>query len=165
MLKSIEGYEGYYSASDEGFIVNDKTGRVLKPDNCRAARFKNPYLRVTLSRDNIQKRFALHRIIASTFIPNTDNKEEVNHLDGDRWNNSKVNLEWATKKENLKHQQETGLVLKGTEHGNATYTEEQVHRIRELTEKGFSRKECAEMAGTTLSFVKDVRYGRAWKHI
>lgn len=165
MLKSIEGYEGYYSASDEGFIVNDRTGRVLKPDNCRDAKYKNPYLRVTLSRGNVQKRFALHRLIAMTFIPNPENKEEVNHLDGDRWNNTKDNLEWATQEENLKHQQETGLVLKGAEHGNARYTEDQVFRTRELTEKGYSRKECAEAAGVTMSFVKDIRYGRAWKHI
>lgn len=165
MLKSIKDYEDYYSVSDEGFVVNDKTGRILKPDNCRAARHKNPYLRITLSKDNVQQKFALHRIVATHFIDNPENKPEVNHLDGNRWNNARSNLEWNTTEENLKHEQETGLFLKGVDHGNAKYSEEQVHLIRRLTERGYSRKECAESAKVTLSFVKDVRNGRAWKHV
>lgn len=165
MLKSIKNYEGYYSVSDEGFVVNDKTGRILKPDNCRAARHKNPYLRITLSKENVQQRFALHRIVATHFIENPENKPEVNHLDGNRWNNAKDNLEWCTTEENLEHEKSEDLFLKGESHGNAVYTENQVHLIREYTQRGYSRKECAEIAKTTLSFVKDVRNGRVWKHV
>lgn len=165
MLKSIKNYEGYYSVSDDGFVVNDRTGRILKPDNCRASRLKNPYLRITLSRDNKQERFALHRVVANHFIDNPENKPEVNHLDGNRWNNAKHNLEWCTTEENLEHERKNELFLKGESHGNAKYSKEQVHLIKDLTVKGYSRRECAELSKTTLSFVKDVRNGRAWKHV
>lgn len=165
MLKSIIGYEGYYSVSDEGFVINNRTGRILKPDNCRDAKHKNPYLRITLSRGNIQQRFALHRLVAEYFVDNPDNKPEVNHKDGNRWNNAKDNLEWNTTEENLEHERQNDLFLKGEFHGNAKYSDEQVRLIRKLSQEGLSRKQCAEIAKTTLSFVKDVRNGRVWKHV
>jgi hypothetical protein len=53
--------------------------------------------------------FTIHRLIAETFIPNIDNKPEVNHKDGNKLNNHIDNLEWSTHKENCEHRELTGL--------------------------------------------------------
>ena len=62
------------------------------------------YLRV-----NIQK-YALHRLVAQTFIPNLENKPFVNHIDGNKINNCANNLEWVTCAENNLHNHKIGLI-------------------------------------------------------
>ena len=47
--------------------------------------------------------FYLHRVIAITFIPNPNNLEEVNHIDGNPYNNRVENLEWMTREDNMRH--------------------------------------------------------------
>jgi len=51
----------------------------------------------------------MHRLIAQTFIPNPENKREVNHIDGNKLNNDVSNLEWVTSSENQKHAFRIGL--------------------------------------------------------
>jgi hypothetical protein len=55
------------------------------------------------------KVYLIHRLVASAFIPNTENKPEVNHWDGNKLNNKIDNLEWATHKENCEHRELHGL--------------------------------------------------------
>ena len=65
----------------------------------------NGYIRVYINK----KTFALHRLIALTFLENFENKEQVNHKDGNKLNNSIQNLEWVTNKENQIHKFQKGL--------------------------------------------------------
>ncbi len=82
-----------YSISNLGNIKNNKTGRILKtytkPDG---------YVQVQLGRKSTPQ--YVHRLVAMAFIPNVDNKPQVNHIDGDRGNNKADNLEWVTAQEN-----------------------------------------------------------------
>ena len=55
------------------------------------------------------KRYKIHRLAAETFIPNPEDKREVNHKDGNKLNNRADNLEWATRSENQKHAYKIGL--------------------------------------------------------
>lgn len=57
-------------------------------------------------------RYRVHRLVAMTFIPNPGNKLEVNHIDGDKSNNTVWNLEWSTRLENQRHAQNIGLIAK-----------------------------------------------------
>jgi hypothetical protein len=55
------------------------------------------------------KSYLLHRLVAHTFIVNPMNKEQVNHIDGNKQNNHLTNLEWVTNQENTQHAYDTGL--------------------------------------------------------
>jgi hypothetical protein len=70
---------------------------------------KNKYKRVNLSNSEGVKYFSLHRLVANAFISNPMNKGDVNHIDGDKLNNHADNLEWVTRKENIKHSWYMGL--------------------------------------------------------
>lgn len=101
-LYHIKGFEDY-CISRTGKVLSPK-GRYLTPRTV-----KDGYLGVTLSKNNIQKQFLIHRLVAKYFIPNPKNKSEVNHKDGNKQNNNDWNLEWNTRSENEKHAWETGL--------------------------------------------------------
>lgn len=76
----------------------------------------------------------VHRLVAEAFIPNPDNKSEVNHKDGDKLNNSVDNLEWCTHSENMQHAVSMGLHKppSGEKSPRAILTQKQVDYIREV---------------------------------
>lgn len=113
--RDIEGYEGLYQISDFGNVkalakswISGKGLVKSIPDTIlKLSIRKNGYLRITLN--NPIKTFQVHRLVAEAFIPNPENKPEVNHKDGNKLNNHKDNLEWNTSSENLKHAIDNGL--------------------------------------------------------
>lgn len=68
------------------------------------------YLAVTAYKDGKQRHYYVHRLLAEAFIPNPENKPQVNHIDGNPRNNKLENLEWVTAKENIEHAYKIGLV-------------------------------------------------------
>lgn len=101
--KDIPSYEGIYQVSNYGKIRSlnyRRTGQTqlrAPQDNGRG------YMIVQLSKENKCKWYLVHRLVAQAFIPNPEDKPTVNHIDGDRANNSVENLEWATYGENNAH--------------------------------------------------------------
>ena len=93
----IDGFDNY-EVSNLGKVRNAKSGRVLKPQLNRSG-----YLMHGLYKNNKQKFLYLHRIIATAFIDNPDEKPQVNHIDENKLNNDLSNLEWCTKRENNVH--------------------------------------------------------------
>jgi len=91
---------GYYISS-LGRFKNSK-GIIMKD-------YKPHHSGYTFVRVN-KKKFALHRLVAINFIPNPENKPFVNHIDGNKLNNTVDNLEWATCAENNLHNHKTGLI-------------------------------------------------------
>lgn len=87
-----------YSVSDDGRVKNNKTGKILAPSPD-----SNGYLSVGLYRDGKHTTKRIHKLVAEAFIPNPLNLHEVNHIDGNKNNNDKSNLEYCTRSYNMLH--------------------------------------------------------------
>ena len=87
-----------YRVTEEGDIISPY--RKLKPWLSQKG-----YAKVTICK----KHYAVHRLVATRFIPNPENKPHVNHIDGNKLNNRVDNLEWVTEQENKTHAYRNGL--------------------------------------------------------
>ena len=96
--KLIEGFGGTYSVSNYGDVKNNRTGKLMKP-----RKNEKGYLHIGLTKNGKQKCMRVHRLVAQAFIPNPENKPQVNHIDFDRENNCVSNLEWVTNQENTQY--------------------------------------------------------------
>ena len=95
--KDIKDYEGHYQVSNLSRVKSIKFGkeRILKPVTDR-----HGYLIVGLWKNNKQKTYKVHRLVAEAFIPNPYNLPQVNHKDENPLNNNVNNLEWCNSKYN-----------------------------------------------------------------
>ena len=86
-------------------------GRVFgcKGNEMKQTTTNRGYKRITLSIDGKEERWSVHRLVALLFVPNPEQKPQVNHIDGNKENNDISNLEWCTASENNKHAFRTGL--------------------------------------------------------
>jgi hypothetical protein len=114
-MRDIKGYEGLYAVLTNGEIYSYSKyrhkGKILKQHKS-----DNGYLTVGLTKDKKRKTFLVHRLIASAYIPNPDNKPQVNHIDGNKQNNNIENLEWCSSSENQIHAIRKGLQKFTTKH-------------------------------------------------
>ncbi|PHI48461.1 hypothetical protein B9T65_14530 [Serratia marcescens] len=106
--KDAYGYEEFFSVSSNGRIMSKRTGKLL-----RQSTGHNGYkLLSTRLEGRAGKSICIrvHRLVASTFLPNVNGAPCVNHLDGNKQNNHVNNLEWCDHSRNTKHAFELGLV-------------------------------------------------------
>lgn len=98
-LSPVPGFKDYY-ALDTGGVVSEKWGklRLLIPHSITGG-----YHRIRVCKDGASSGQLVHRMVALAFVPNPENKPEVNHKDGNKLNNRADNLEWCTRGENLSH--------------------------------------------------------------
>lgn len=106
LWKEIEGYNGDYLISNFGKVksLKNKNPKILK-----IGIDKDGYYKITLCKNNIRKTFFPHRLVGKAFIPNPENKPEINHINGLKNDNNVANLEWVTPKQNIQHAWQTGL--------------------------------------------------------
>ena len=114
--RDVSGYERLYQVSNLGRVRSldrwrkngsgeyKQKGRILNQGDTTTG-----YKQIVLNKDKKRKTLKVHRLVAIAFIPNPENKPNVNHIDGNPHNNNVENLEWCTQAENVQHAINTGL--------------------------------------------------------
>lgn len=116
-----------YEVSDLGEVRNIKTGHVLKQ------KLRNGYAAVNLSNEGVVTTYNVHRLVAEAFLSNSDKKEQVNHKDEIKTNNSLPNLEYVTPKENIKYSKAKQVIGKDI-NGNVVM---EFESLTEATKEGY----------------------------
>jgi len=140
--KDVAGYEGLYQVSNKGNVKSLERmvpyahgmrtifEKVMKPELNA-----DGYLRLKLVKDGVRKNKKIHRLVAEAFIPNSEAKQCINHIDGNKMNNSVENLEWVSYSENMVHAYSNGLAknwnLGKHYHWKHGHTEESKRKISE----------------------------------
>lgn len=163
--RDVVGYEGLYQVSNMGRVKSFFNGveKIRKPV------LANPgYLSLVLYKDNVPTAKRIHVLVAQAFIPNPDNKPEVNHRFGDKIDNRVSELEWVTPSENKQHAYDIGLKRSGCAHPRAKFTEEQVRYIREVCIPGdleFGFNALARKFGVGIETISRIYHRKRYKNV
>ena len=144
-----------YEITRDGQVINKTNGHLLKPQP-----HGKGYLRVSISK---QLQF-VHRLVAEKYVPNPNNLPQVNHIDGNKLNNSADNLEWVSNQENRIHAVKNKLHTQGSDCSWAKLTEEDVRYIRKHAKEKIQR-EWAEEYGVSRSTISGILNYRTWTNI
>ena len=153
-----------YEVSTNGQVRDRTTKKILK-----ARLSKNGYLQVSIKIDATQKfcnRY-IHRLVALHFIQNPNNKREVNHIDGNKENNTLSNLEWVTSSENQKHRHLIGNKKTSNRHiGMFNKKGEMVKDFNSILEAvAYFNKTSRVNIDNALQGKQYTAYGYVWKYL
>lgn len=105
-------------------------------------------------------------MVAAAFVPNPYNYKEVNHKDGNRFNNAAENLEWCDRKANCIHGLDNNLMAHGEKSCKAKITEEEMFEIKRLyNETELSQEAIGKIFGISQSQVGNIVRGESWRRI
>lgn len=105
--KFVEG--GRFKVYSNGVVYRKNTRGIIEEAPQHYSGRNRNYAYVSYSENGEQKHFSVHRLVGKAFIPNPENKPEINHIDSNPRNNDVSNLEWVTRRENTMHAYENGL--------------------------------------------------------
>lgn len=178
--KDVKDFGGY-KVSNNGRVrsldryVVDKNGKRMFYNGIYLKQHvdKDGYLRVQLNKEGNGYNVGVHRLVLLAFVPNPENKPQVNHKNGIKNDNRLENLEWCTNSENQLHAIEIGLVTNfvipdntGISNGRAKLTESDVKTIRELYATGkYHQKELANMFGIHQTGISGIILRKTWRSV
>ncbi len=149
-----------YIITKEGSIISKYTGKqVYVHVNKKGYHFVRLYV------DGKDKTYLVHRLVAQLYIPNPDNKPEVNHKDGNKSNNNDWNLEWATGQENVDHAVENGLIPLGIDRPNAKFNDEEIRSIRAMRKTGMPYSAISMLWGCSFQTIEKICKHYTYQHI
>lgn len=158
--KNIIGYE-QYQVSNTGKVKITANSFTRKEKILKPLPTNNGYFRVALWSNNKSKFFGIHRLVASHFILNPENKKTVNHKDGDKSNNNDWNLEWNTYRENINHAVANKLSACGERNGRHKLNTQEVEEIRNNTT--LNQYQLSDKYGVSQSTINRIKSNKGWK--
>ena len=163
--RDVVDYEGLYQVSNLGRVKSMAFGTV----KIRKPVLANPgYLGLVIYKNNLPQSARIHVLVARAFIPNPEDKPEVNHRFGNKKDNRVSELEWMTGEENKKHAYDSGFYKVGARHPRAKFTEEQVHYIREVCVPGdreFGISALARKFGVEIATISEMYHYYTYKSV
>lgn len=146
-------FDGKYEVTEDGRIFSN----VGKRKEMKGKITRCGYRMVILTVNGKKLCQSIHRLVAEAFIPNPNNLPEVNHVDGNKLNNRVDNLEWVTKKQNLVHARDNGLL------SITKINMEIANKIRELYKTGeYSYRELGDLFGLKHSEIGYIMQNKRW---
>lgn len=144
-----------YTITRDGRVFNNQTNTEMK-------QFENSkgYKMVVIH----CKQWRVHRLVAEKYVPNPDNKPQVNHIDGNKKNNNADNLEWVTNYENRQHALKNNLHVNGDKCPWSILKEDDIKRIRR-NEENFSIKEWSDYYNVAYRTMWDIVNNKTWKNV
>lgn len=161
VFKDIKNHDGVYQVSNLGNVKSFK----CKKEAIMAGKIQTKgYKSVCLSKNGKSNGLLVHRLVALSFIPNPENKPQVNHINGIKTDNRVENLEWNTNQENQLHAHRIGIStgLKGENQNGSKLKEYQIIEIRN---SNLSKSELCEIYNVTRCTIDKVVRRISWKHI
>lgn len=163
----IDGIKTIYTIDEFGHVKNTYTNLIRNP-----AIGSNGYAHIGIRLYNNKTirivTCSIHRLVAEAFIPNPENKPQVNHINGIKTCNWVGNLEWVTAKENSKHAFDNGLHvgMPGVNSPVAIYSEDQIREVCRLLEEAKLTKEAiSKKTGVSRGTVTGIAIGKRWNTI
>lgn len=164
--KDIIGFESYYQISNTGLvkglkrkIYHSKKDFIIIPEiELKQSISTSGYKIICLQKGGKKKTKYIHRLVGLHFILNPFNKRTLNHIDGNKFNNTVSNLEWATYSENMRHARDKGL-------SKCTLQIKDIKEIRKLIIQGVSDTEIGIMFNVTRMNISMIRREVTWKNI
>lgn len=159
--KHVKNYEGVYMVSNLGNVMSmpkktRKGSRIMKP-------LKQRYSTVDLCLNGCIIKKTVHRLVAEAFILNSENKPQVNHINGNKHDNRLCNLEWCTHSENQKHAIKEGLrTAKGVKNSQSKLGELDVINIYKSTKPN---NELSNIYNISVPSISGIRNNKTWTHI
>ncbi len=171
----IPGYEGFYQISnkqrirslDRIEIRSCKFGQVTAIRRGQIRSTSNDgygYLRLYLRKNGKSERWLVHRLVATVFVPNPENKPLINHKDGNKNNNEPDNLEWVTTQENTKHAVLNGLhsYMRG---GKSAIGPDDIPNILKRIASGEKKQSIANDYEVSKDAICRIKSGETWTRI
>lgn len=157
--KDIEIFNGHYKVSNYGRVMNSKTGLIRKISISTTG-----YPATSFSYNGLKYYKKIHRLVAIAFLDNPDNKQFINHKDGNKENNHFTNLEWCTFQENIRHAFQNNLMIpaSGENSHKSKLKNHEVLSIIELHKNGHSQRNIASKFKISRRNVRSIIYGKSW---
>lgn len=149
----LDGKKSRYIIRSNGDVFNKEKSIVMA-----GGKDSDDYHIVSLSMNGKKFTKKIHRLVAEAFIPNPNNLPEVNHLDGNKWNNNLSNLEWSNTYDNVHHACKTNL-------RKSTLKEEDVIKICELLESGKRISGISRLMNLNSSLISRIKTKSIWREI
>lgn len=163
-MKDIPGFEGRYAVTEDGRVWSYKKNDFLK---WMMGTHGYPYVELSCGSKKCKRCIkSVHRLVAEAFVPNPQQRPEVNHIDSNRANPNIKNLEWVNRTENMAHANAKGRIPKGNDKTTAKLTEVEVVEIRQKYKFWeYTMKALAIEYGVSMSCIQSVLIRRTWNHI